>query len=146
VRNRVPRLPICYDPCARISQDPQAVRPFGSFWLGPSSGRVCCSNDKSQTGGQQDGDRFIRLRSVSSLGFILVELLAQVGGGVDTRHGATAVPTVPCTYCGETSYCRSGSGNVVWVDGHVTARTSREINDVVRWRHLWDPLQGVGGW
>jgi prepilin-type N-terminal cleavage/methylation domain-containing protein/prepilin-type processing-associated H-X9-DG protein len=72
--------------------------------------------------------------------------MAIVGGGVDTRHGATGVPTVPSTYRGRTSYYLNGSGNIVWVDGHVTARSSREINDVVKWRHLWDPLQGVGGW
>jgi prepilin-type N-terminal cleavage/methylation domain-containing protein/prepilin-type processing-associated H-X9-DG protein len=72
--------------------------------------------------------------------------MAEVGGGVDARHGAAGLATVPCTYRGETSYYLSGSGNVVWVDGHVTARTSREINDVVEWRHLWDPLQGAGGW
>ena len=70
-----------------------------------------------------------------------------MGGGVDTRHGASGLPTVPSTYRGDISYYLSGSGNVVWVDGHVTARRSSvEINDVVKWRHLWDPLQGVGGW
>jgi prepilin-type N-terminal cleavage/methylation domain-containing protein/prepilin-type processing-associated H-X9-DG protein len=72
--------------------------------------------------------------------------MARVGGGVDTRHGASGVPTVPSTYAGDTSYYLNGSGNVLWVDGHVTARSSLQINDIVEWRHLWDPLQGVGGW
>lgn len=64
------------------------------------------------------------------------------GAGVDTRHGASAsVPTVPSSHGGHTSFYLDGRGNIAWVDGHVTARTSLEINQKVRWRHLWDPTQ-----
>lgn len=72
--------------------------------------------------------------------------MAVVGGGVDTRHHTIGVATVPCSYRGRTSYYLNGSGNVLWVDGHVTGRTSLEINQVVRWRQMWDPEQGEGGW
>ena len=71
--------------------------------------------------------------------------MARVGGGVDPRHGATGLPSVPSTYGSHTSYYLNGNANILWVDGHVTARKSLEINDVVKWRHLWDPTQGVGG-
>ena len=70
--------------------------------------------------------------------------IAQHGAGVDTRHGASSVePTVPSTYEGYRAYYRDGRGNIAWVDGHVSARTSKEINEKGRWRYLWDPGQGV---
>lgn len=72
--------------------------------------------------------------------------IARSGSGVDTRHGATTdVPTVDSTYQGETAWYLNGRGNIVWVDGHVAARVSMAINQVVEWRRLWDPEQGVGG-
>jgi prepilin-type N-terminal cleavage/methylation domain-containing protein/prepilin-type processing-associated H-X9-DG protein len=70
--------------------------------------------------------------------------IAKHGAGVDTRHGAGSVePTVPSRYGGYTAYYRDGRGNIAWVDGHVTARTSKQINEKARWRHLWDPGQGI---
>ena len=73
--------------------------------------------------------------------------IARRGAGVDTRHGARSDnPNVPSTYNGETAYYLDGRGNLAWVDGHVTARISNQINDLVRWRRYWDPTQGVGGW
>ena len=70
--------------------------------------------------------------------------IAKHGAGVDTRHGTSSVePSVPSTYQGDTAYYRNGRGNIAWVDGHVTARTSKEINEKARWRWLWDPTQGV---
>lgn len=69
------------------------------------------------------------------------------GAGVDCRHGATDdEPSVPTTYAGVTAYYLNGRGNIGWVDGHVNARRTDEINDVVRHRRLWDPEQRVGGY
>lgn len=73
--------------------------------------------------------------------------LVRRGGGVDTRHGARAAePSIPSTYAGVTAYYYDGRGNIAWVDGHVEARVSQQINEVVRWRRLWDPQQGEGGY
>jgi prepilin-type N-terminal cleavage/methylation domain-containing protein/prepilin-type processing-associated H-X9-DG protein len=73
--------------------------------------------------------------------------IVTLGAGVDTRHGATDdEPTVASTYGGDTAFYSNGRGNIGWVDGHVAARKSTEINDVVRWRRFWDPEQNVGGY
>ncbi len=71
--------------------------------------------------------------------------MARRGSGVDTRHFASGA-TVPSTYRGQTAYYPDGWGNIAWVDGHVSARTSRQINDIARWQPLWDPEQRTGGW
>lgn len=73
--------------------------------------------------------------------------IVTLGAGVDTRHGATSdEPSVASTYNGNTAMYLNGRGNIAWVDGHVAARTSTDINDVVRWRRFWDPEQSVGGY
>ncbi len=73
--------------------------------------------------------------------------MANRGAGVAPRHGARSeAPTVPCRYNGATALYADGRGSTGWVDGHVDSRRSEEINDIVEWRRLWDPKQGVGGW
>lgn len=65
--------------------------------------------------------------------------IAQHGSGFDTRHGAgDQEPTVPSKAGGRTAYYRDGEANIGWVDGHVSSRSSPQINDKYRWRHLWD--------
>jgi|GEM_PF-476694 len=71
--------------------------------------------------------------------------MAPRGAGVDTRHGARGGKVVS-RYREFASWYADGRGNVGWVDGHVTARRSDQINDTVRYRRLWDPEQGEGGW
>lgn len=73
--------------------------------------------------------------------------MVSQGAGVDTRHGATREEeTVPSTYQSQTSYYLDGRGNIGWVDGHVAARHSVQINDVVLWRPFWDPQRGTTGY
>jgi prepilin-type processing-associated H-X9-DG protein/prepilin-type N-terminal cleavage/methylation domain-containing protein len=73
--------------------------------------------------------------------------MVRTGAGVDTRHGAKYdTPTVMSTYGGDTAWYYDGRGNICWVDGHVAARPSEQINKVFEWRRLWDPEQGVGGY
>ena len=68
--------------------------------------------------------------------------MASRGSGFDTRHGAMGKePTVPFVENGKTALYRSGKANIAWVDGHVSARTSPQINDKFEWRHLWDPTR-----
>jgi prepilin-type N-terminal cleavage/methylation domain-containing protein/prepilin-type processing-associated H-X9-DG protein len=65
--------------------------------------------------------------------------IARRGAGFDTRHGATnKEPTVPSEADGHTAFYRDGEANIAWVDGHVSSRTSPQINDKYRWRNLWD--------
>jgi prepilin-type N-terminal cleavage/methylation domain-containing protein/prepilin-type processing-associated H-X9-DG protein len=66
-------------------------------------------------------------------------LIARWGSGFDTRHGAiNTEPTVPSVADGFTAFYRAGEANIAWVDGHVSARDSLQINDKYGLRHLWD--------
>jgi prepilin-type N-terminal cleavage/methylation domain-containing protein/prepilin-type processing-associated H-X9-DG protein len=68
--------------------------------------------------------------------------IARRGAGFDTRHGAVhQEPTVPSQADGFTAYYRDGEANIAWVDGHLSARRSVQINDKYKWRHLWDPAR-----
>lgn len=67
------------------------------------------------------------------------------GAGVDTRHRARG-GRVPSSHAGQTAYYADGTGNIGWVDGHVSARSSLQINQTVEAQRFWDPKQRVGGW
>jgi prepilin-type N-terminal cleavage/methylation domain-containing protein/prepilin-type processing-associated H-X9-DG protein len=71
--------------------------------------------------------------------------IAAAGEGVATRHGERG-GFHKVTYKGESTKYPDGRGNIAWVDGSATARTSRNINDLAEHRRYWDPGQGVGGW
>ena len=67
-----------------------------------------------------------------------------LGEGVSTRHMSTA-NTVLYRYGGFYWYYGNGLGNCCFVDGHVEARRSQQINMMIDCRRYWDPSQGVGG-
>ena len=81
--------------------------------------------------------------AVGSIGHYLGwSAIAEHGAGVDTRHGTSSLePTVVSEAGGNHAFYLNGSGNIAWVDGHVTSRTSPEINDKWRLKYLWDPTQ-----
>jgi prepilin-type N-terminal cleavage/methylation domain-containing protein/prepilin-type processing-associated H-X9-DG protein len=70
--------------------------------------------------------------------------IASLGEGISTRHFATS-NTVRYEYYGDEFYYPNGMGNICFVDGHVAERPSLEVNDIVRWRLLWDHKQRPGG-
>lgn len=71
-----------------------------------------------------------------------------IGAGIDTRHRAkdSDNPSVEASYGGSTVYYRNGRGNICWVDGHLSSRTSKQINHPADWRRYWDPEQKQGAW
>jgi len=69
---------------------------------------------------------------------------ASLGEGVSTRHFATA-NTERYEYEGDEFFYPNGLGNICFVDGHVAERPSKKVNDIVRWRRLWDHKQQLGG-
>ena len=72
-------------------------------------------------------------------------LIAIRGSGFDTRHGAmSGEPTVPSEADGFTAFYRDGEANIAWVDGHVSPRSSRQINEKYGRRHLWDATRTEG--
>lgn len=70
--------------------------------------------------------------------------IASLGEGISTRHFAGGAK-VRYEYRGDAFMYPDGLGNICFVDGHVEDRSSEAVNDIIRWRRLWDHKQGVGG-
>ncbi len=70
--------------------------------------------------------------------------IASLGEGISTRHFATA-NTERYAYQNDEFFYPNGMGNICFVDGHVEDRPSERVNNIVRWRCLWDHRQRPGG-